>query len=66
MSWKLRVEKELEELNVKIMKLGDFMVTEPFRDLLPRKQDLMRGQRLIMCQYADILSQRLYADRSSS
>lgn len=61
--WKQRVVAELEELNVKITKLGDFMVTEPFRDLMPRKQDLMRSQRLVMCQYADLLSQRLYADR---
>jgi hypothetical protein len=54
-----RVIIELNELNVKLSKLNDFIESPNFIKLDLENQDLLKQQKVIMEQYADIVESRI-------
>lgn len=59
MDYKERAIEELELLQAKIQRLGDFMEEEPYWKLPSLERTLMRGQHESMKMYAHYLSQRI-------
>jgi len=57
--WRARVLNELHELTDKIVKLRQFMNSEDFFKLSERQCNLLRKQSAVMCEYADLLAERL-------
>ena len=54
-----RLEIELEDLQTKLTKLGDFTISLAYESLPAVQQGLMLAQYGVMKAYADILEQRL-------
>jgi len=57
--WLVRLQEEYVELNDKLNKLNNFIVSDSFRQLNVIQQTLLDQQRLIMLEYSDILKQRI-------
>ena len=57
-----RLAKEKRELDEKTAKLSEFIGNDPlFEGVDPEEQKRMRAQCEIMCQYSEILGQRIAA-----
>lgn len=63
-TWQERVQIELTELTVKLVKLRHFIATPEFRELSVAQCHLMVDQSRWMAQYADTLSARLSEGQS--
>lgn len=58
--YKLRLRKELNDLNFKIEKLNNFIEkNEIFKTIDLKEQELLKEQREIMTKYANILRKRI-------
>ena len=58
--YKLRLQKELEDLDFKIEKLNNFIEkNDIFKTIDLKEQELLKEQREIMIKYADILRKRI-------
>jgi len=59
-NYKLRLQKELEDLDLKIEKLNNFIKkNEIFKTIDLKEQELLKEQREIMTKYANILRKRI-------
>ena len=59
-NYKLRLQKELEDLDLKIEKLNNFIEkNEIFKTIDLKEQELLKEQREIMAKYANILRKRI-------
>ncbi|BBM40549.1 hypothetical protein JCM16776_0769 [Leptotrichia shahii] len=59
-NYKLRLQKELEDLDLKIEKLNNFIEkNEIFKTIDLKEQELLKEQREIMTKYANILRKRI-------
>ena len=59
-NYKLRLQKELEDLDLKIEKLNSFIEkNEIFKTIDLKEQELLKEQREIMTKYANILRKRI-------
>ena len=59
-NYKLRLQKELEDLDFKIEKLNNFIEkNDIFKTIDLKEQELLKEQREIMIKYADILRKRI-------
>lgn len=57
-----RVVDEKTELDEKLVKLSDFLATNPlFNDLDPAEQDRLKRQNDIMLEYSQVLEERIIA-----
>ena len=58
--YKLRLQKELEDLDFKIEKLNNFIEkNDTFKTIDLEEQELLKEQRKAMIKYADILRKRI-------
>ena len=58
--YKLRLQKELEDLDFKIEKLNNFIEkNDIFKTIDLKEQELLKEQREIMTKYANILRKRI-------
>ena len=58
--YKLRLQKELEDLDFKIEKLNNFIEkNDIFKTIDLKEQELLKEQRKAMIKYADILRKRI-------
>ena len=58
--YKLRLQKELEDLDLKIEKLNNFIEkNDIFKTIDLKEQELLKEQREIMTKYANILRKRI-------
>ena len=58
--YKLRLQKELEDLDFKIEKLNNFIKkNDIFKTIDLKEQELLKEQREIMTKYANILRKRI-------
>jgi len=55
-----RVQKEREELEIKIRKLNEFLNCKEYDVLLAEEQDLMREQLWTMQTYHNLLCRRIF------
>ena len=60
--WREKVIEELHELTEKIMRLRWFMTSEDFYTLTERQCNLLRKQSAVMCEHADLLTERLQSN----
>ena len=59
-NYKLRLQKELEDLDFKIEKLNNFIEkNDTFKTIDLEEQELLKEQRGIMNKYANILRKRI-------
>lgn len=58
-TWQDRLKKEHSKLEKKHLKLLAFLGTAEFESLEPRDKDLLRQQELAMCEYREVLIQRI-------
>ena len=59
-NYKLRLQKELEDLDLKIEKLNNFIEkNEIFKTIDLEEQELLKEKREIMNKYANILRKRI-------
>ncbi len=59
-NYKLRLQKELEDLDFKIEKLNNFIEkNNTFKTIDLEEQELLKEQRKAMIKYADILRKRI-------
>ena len=59
-NYKLRLQKELEDLDLKIEKLNNFIEkNEIFKTIDLKERELLKEQREIMTKYANILRKRI-------
>jgi len=59
-NYKLRLQKELEDLDFKIEKLNNFIEkNDTFKTIDLEEQELLKEQRKAMIKYADILRKRI-------
>ena len=64
-TWDERVQIELDELTVKLVRLHSFMTMRAFRALPSIQRTLLCDQSHAMAQYADLLGARLAADEQA-
>ena len=57
--YKERMVSEYKELKDRIIKLKDFFFTDNFKGLPSQKQELLERQYKTMCEYQNVLSERL-------
>jgi hypothetical protein len=65
-TWQERVQDELNELTVRLVKLRGFIATPEFRELSVAQCHLMVDQSHLMAQYADTLAARLSEEKGRS
>lgn len=56
--YKVRLDNEYSELQIKLSKLVDFMHTDKYTELPPVQQGLLMVQQAAMKLYADTLERR--------
>lgn len=57
--FQLRVLSEKQELDVKLVKLNNFIVSESFLSLSEINKELLKKQANIMLQYSNVLFERI-------
>lgn len=61
-SWLERLQREHDELSVKLVNLQHFMQSDRFKELPEKTKEIMRVQHVHMGIYADCLEQRRWAE----